>query len=270
MVDSYYVELSELESIIQGESGFELEYAEKLSLNTAINKLRTQINSSSLVTGKAKVTAESIWEDWFDTVKATVFISHSSANKEIAVQFANWLYRNFGLKSFVDSQFWLKINDLQAEFDKTLMYKKTVLDEYGLPHKECFYSYAKRNQSTAHVHALLSYALTKMIQKTPYFIFIKSNDSVTFNDTVENLTSPWIFHELSVVELLHNAQREHLVEQAVEFSQPEVLYPMLGNCLKELDADKLNNWKKLYDNDKKNGEPFSILENIFSPQVKSL
>ena len=269
MIDSYYVELLELESIVQGESGFELEYAEKLSLNTAIEKLRMQITSSSLVTGKAKVTAESIWEDWFDTVKADVFISHSSANKGTAVQFANWLYRNFGLKSFVDSQFWLKINDLQAEFDKTLMYKKTVLDEYGLPHKECFYSYAKRNQSTAHVHALLSYALTKMIQKTPYFIFIKSKDSVSFEDSIENLTSPWIFHELAVVDLLLNAKRELLYEKAMEFSQPEVLYPMLGNCLKELNADKLKIWKKLYE-DKKNAEPFSILEDIFLPQVKSV
>lgn len=267
MVDSYYVELSELESIIQAESGLELEYADMLSLDSAIDKLRTQITSSSLVIGKAKVTAESIWENWFDTVDADVFISHSSANKETAVQFANWLYKNFELKSFVDSQFWLKINDLQAEFDKTLMYKKTVFDEYGLPHKKCFYSYEKRNQSTAHIHALLSYALTKMIQKTPYFIFIKSQDSVSFENSIENLTSPWIFHELAVVDLLHNAKRECLLEQSEEFSQLEVHYPMLGNCLKELNAYKLNNWKKLYD-DKKTDKPFSILENIFSPQVK--
>lgn len=244
MQESYYIDLKDLKPVVKYEDSENLDYAEHLSLATAVNRLRKQINLTSL-SGKPQVDATSIWEDWFDSVNADVFISHSSANKAEAIQLANWLYNNFEVKSFVDSQFWLKITDLQPEFDKPFLNHEIVYDEYQRKRSRYFYDYNERNKSTAHVHALLSYALTKMIEKTPYFIFIKSADSVSLKDSVENTTSPWIFHELAVVDLIQDI-REGILGTESHFAEAtEVNYPLLGKHLKHLDltSSTLKTWK---------------------------
>ena len=255
MTDAYYIELSELKQIVQNENNSDLDYAEKENLDTAISNLRNKIESTSFINKNPSVDAQSIWDDWFKTVETDVFISHSSTNGKEAVQFANWLNANFGLKSFVDSQFWLRIDELQKEFDRHCQYKKDVFDRNGNSHKENFYDYDKRNKSTAHVHAILFYALTKMIERTPYFIFIKSTDSITFADSIENIASPWIFHELAVVDLIHHTRLHRFSEEA-DFSSLEVHYPLLGDCLKELNSQILNKWKQQKNINKTNALDF--------------
>jgi len=262
MTDAYYIEITELQSVVKNQNNNDLEYANKLSLDSAIEKLRSQITESSLLRDKPHVRAESIWTDWFNTVNADVFISHSSANGDVAVQLANWLYSNFKFKSFVDSQFWLRINELQREFDKGLLHDEIVYDKYGNRHVKKYYDYEKRNQSTAHVHALLTYSLTKMIEKTPYFIFIKSANSVRFEDSVKNITSPWIFHELAIVDLMHNVRYQRLSEES--FSELDVYYPMLGNCLKEITTENLEEWVTKKSGNVSSNQYFEILNSIIN------
>ena len=264
MTDAYYIEITELQSVVKNQNNNDLEYANKLSPGSAIEKLRRQITKSSFLSDKPHVHAESIWADWFNTIDSDVFISHSSAKDEIAVQFANWLYNNFKLTSFVDSQFWLRINELQREFDKGLSHDEIVYDKEGNQHTKKYYDYEKRNQSTAHVHTLLTYSLTKMIERTPYFIFIKSTDSVTFADSVENIASPWIFHELAVVDLIHHTRLHRFSEEA-DFSSLEVHYPMLGDCLKELNSQILNKWKQQKNINKTNA--FDFLNKILKSTI---
>ena len=60
----------------------------------------------------------------------------------------------------------------------------------------------KRNQCTAHVHMILAYALTRMIDKADFFIFVKTNDSVSLEDSIERTNSSWIFHELVTASLI--------------------------------------------------------------------
>lgn len=260
MNKAYYIDSKELELIVNKENGLAISYAEKLSLEKAINNLRNRINKTCLEKGKAQVDAESIWDDWFTSIKADVFISHSSKDGKFAVQFANWLYKNFNLHSFVDSQFWLRIDNLQREFDKKTKFKKKMYNSLGKPYEEVYYDYNKRNESTAHVHALVSYALTKMIDKTPVFIFIKSNSSISFEESIEKLTSPWIFHELAIVDLINNQKLKRFTEKSMEkhFSNIDVSYPMLGNCLKQLTSKNLTEWYKQTSKQ----DPFTILDSL--------
>lgn len=263
MNKAYYIDSTDLELIVESEKDDKITYAEKLSLENAIKNLKNQINKTSLEDGNARVDAESIWDDWFSSINADVFISHSSKDGKLAIQFANWLYEKFNLKSFVDSQFWLRIDNLQREFDEKTKFMKIEYDSSGMPSEKAYYDYNKRNESTAHVHALVTYALTKMINKTPVFIFIKSNSSISFEESIEKLTSPWIFHELAIVDLINSQKLKKLEEQSTEndFSNISVTYPMLGNCLKQI------NYKNLIDlqsaKNKKNlfAELDSLIEN---------
>lgn len=51
-------------------------------------------------------------EDWFPSVDAHVFISHSHKDIELVEKFEQWLYQRFGIKCFVDSKVWGYANDL--------------------------------------------------------------------------------------------------------------------------------------------------------------
>lgn len=258
MDKAYFINSNDLGLIVKMENDIKISYAEKLSLEVAIKNLRSMIYKTSLENGNATVEAESIWGDWFSSIKADVFISHSSKDGKLAIQFANWLYEQFNLKSFVDSQFWLRIDNLQREIDEKTKFTKIEYDSDGIPYKKTYYDYSKRNESTAHVHALVNYALTKMIDTTPVFIFIKSKSSISFEDSIEKITSPWIFHELAIVDLINNQKLKKLKEQSMEmdYSNVSVTYPMLGNCLKQITYNNLTEWQK--EQNKKN--PFKKLD----------
>ena len=50
--------------------------------------------------------AARIEEDWFPSIDADVFISHSHRDQELAIGFAGWLHELFGITSFIDSCVW--------------------------------------------------------------------------------------------------------------------------------------------------------------------
>lgn len=47
--------------------------------------------------------AESIWNSWFPSISADVFISHSSQDATAAKKLSKYLKNNLGLNSFIDS-----------------------------------------------------------------------------------------------------------------------------------------------------------------------
>lgn len=137
-----------------------------------------------------KLKADEIYNLFYPEKDIPIFISHSSKNKDIAQKLALWLKEKLGLYSFIDSDLWGNISEIQRSLDNKYCKSGTKFD------------YEKRNQCTAHVHMILTYALTRMIDKSDFFIFVKSNQSVSLQDSVQRTNSSWIFHELVTASLI--------------------------------------------------------------------
>lgn len=213
-------------------------YMQVLSKDSMKSKLLKMIRNSSLATGT--LSADSIWDEWFPEVKADVFISHSSKDASLAKTLASWLKQNHQLTAFIDSEIWGHSDELLKELD----------NEYCLNHGGETYSYEKRNGSTAHVHMMLSYALTRMIDRTECFIFLESHNSATAKEAVNGTYSPWIFHELATVDTIEPKKPTRLMQKTAS-QRDEVVtasfslkikYPLLGKRLREIDSSDLSSW----------------------------
>ena len=146
-----------------------------------------------------KIDGTALKEHWFSIDDADVFLSHSHKDDEKVKGFAGWLYNTFGLVSFIDSCSWGYCDDLLKDIDD-IYCKNTSSDTYN---------YELRNYTTAHVHMMLSTALTEMIDNCECVIFFNTPNSITLSTELENVKhsrketlSPWIYHELSMTSML--------------------------------------------------------------------
>ncbi len=144
---------------------------------------------SSFISNGGTIDGSAIQEHWFPQIKADVFISYSSDDKDIALSLAGFLKDVFKLKVFIDSDVWGYADDLLWEID----INHCQLN-FG-------FSYEKRNKSTSHVHTMLSTALAMMIEKTECLFFINPN-SISVEESVNTTKSPWIYYEIGMSKLL--------------------------------------------------------------------
>lgn len=152
-----------------------------------------------------------ILDNWFKEYKADVFLSHSSVDGDLARKVAG-LLSSLGLKVFVDSELWGRVECLQRKIDdKYAVLRQTngVVETYD---------YAKRNVTTGHTHVLLTYALTRMINATECFMFLSTPRSViSCSEATLETYSPWLFHELEVANVIEQQKlmRRRLVVEGV-------------------------------------------------------
>lgn len=205
--------------------------------------------------------AVSIWDEWFPDTKADVFISHSSKDSEIAKIIASWLKKRFDVTSFIDSLLWGNSDALLKSLD----------DKYCLNPGGETYSYAKRNGSTAHVHMILSYALTRIIDKTECFIFLDTDNSTTVDKAVKGTYSPWIFNELATVDTIQKREPERTVLKEARFTHvalsadvgPKIMYPLLGKRLVKITHETLREWVFFNSlEDSRNDHPLDVLSGL--------
>lgn len=140
--------------------------------------------------------AEKIIKDWFPTIKADIFISHSHTDEKLAIRFAAWLFENFGLIAFIDSSVWGYSSDLLKKIDQKYCYRKETKT----------YDYDKRNVTTSHVHMMLSTALNNMIDNTECLFFINTPNSISLSNEINNehkfTYSPWLYSELTTASIV--------------------------------------------------------------------
>lgn len=105
-----------------------------------------------------------IMENWFPTVDADVFLSHSHKDEKLALTVAGLLKEKLNLNVFIDSIVW--------GYSERLL--KNIDDKYCRNDGEKTYSYDKRNYTTSHVNLMLSNALNKMIDNCECIIFLNS------------------------------------------------------------------------------------------------
>lgn len=208
------------------------------------------IDFVSSILNDGSLTASGIEKEWFPSVDANVFISHSHTDTKLAISLAGWLYVNFGIKSFIDSTVWGYAEDLLRSIDNNYC----VLKRDPVTKRVITYDYDKRNKSTAHVHMILNCALEKMIDQTECLLFLNTPNSIDFLDSMYRVTthSPWIYSELQFSRMVRHKKLSEYRPQPVFDSyehrkrELDIRYDVQVNHLLELDMDDL---EYLYETD---------------------
>jgi len=126
-----------------------------------------------------------IQESWFPNIDADVFLSYSHDDLDQAYALAGYLYKHFKLKTFIDSAIWGYCDTLLREID----------NDHCIIKGSALYSYWERNRSTAHVHMMLSTALTMMMDKTECVFFLNTPNSIQPFQQGSKTSSPWLYAE---------------------------------------------------------------------------
>ncbi len=215
------------------QKGLELFEANKIDIQ---RRLKNSIFSTSVMDGSA------IQSNWFPQIDAHIFISHSHDDKDMAIALSGWLWRNFHIKSFVDSMIWGYANELLKQID----------DSYCLNEDKTAYDYNIRNYSTGHVHMMLSTAWVTMIDKTECIFFLDTKHSVSVQpvENIKKTKSAWIYFEIATMQLVQKKQPiRQLLESQKTFSEKELIkkslevtYTLDLDHLSELKSSILNKW----------------------------
>ena len=213
------------------------------------------------------IDVQSLEQDWFPSVDAHVFISHSHKDIELVQKFEKWLYQQFGIKCFVDSKVWGYANDLLKKLD----------DKYSLLYSENninTYYYEKTIISSSHVHMMLATALLKMIDKINYIFFLNTPQSLSLNNIHQFTYSPWIYYELLLLKFIRKNKIKRLTEQerrksfSIEAENLAMSFPVDIKNLCKLSRDNLYAWENHMMSHK--NTPYSALEqlDLLFPDVK--
>ncbi|OPG59260.1 TIR domain protein [Helicobacter pylori] len=145
---------------------------------------------------------------------AQVFLSHSHADKNEALKVKGYLEEDLDAECvFIDSLFW--------------DYKDDVLNKLA--------EYAEYDDNDTSVikdafTLILRESLQDMIEKCPYFVFLQSSNSVSFNQNLLKITySAWIYEELKIA---HSISKGYLTlsfeqEQGLEIKIENDISPFL-------------------------------------------
>ncbi len=112
---------------------------------------------------------------------AKVFLSHSHADKNKALEVKNYLESETDHRVFTDSLFWDYKNNVLKEMKKHHIDVSKIEDTFTL---------------------ILRESLQDMIEKCPYFVFLQSNNSVSNQGLSHTTYSAWIYEELKIAHSL--------------------------------------------------------------------
>ncbi|GAA9265663.1 toll/interleukin-1 receptor domain-containing protein [Helicobacter pylori] len=152
-------------------------------VNEAAKKIDKLIENAPYSNDDIVLNHNKIKEAFFSPFKpqlrnAQAFLLHSHADKNKALKVKNYLEEDLDAECvFIDSLFWDYKDDVLnklAEYDDT----SKIEDAFTL---------------------ILRESLQDMIEKCPYFVFLKSKNSVSLNKDLLGITySAWIYEELKI------------------------------------------------------------------------
>ncbi|WP_367699206.1 toll/interleukin-1 receptor domain-containing protein [Helicobacter pylori] len=127
---------------------------------------------------------------------AQVFLSHSHADKNKALEVKNYLESETNRRVFIDSLFWDYKDDVLSKLAKYDDISK-IEDAFTL---------------------ILRESLQDMIEKCPYFVFLQSSNSVSFNQNLLKITySAWIYEELKIAHSISESRPIPMMESMQVF-----------------------------------------------------
>ncbi|OLR44444.1 toll/interleukin-1 receptor domain-containing protein [Helicobacter pylori] len=128
---------------------------------------------------------------------AQVFLSHSHADKNKALEVKNYLESETNHRVFIDSLFWDYKNNVLKEIKKHHIDVSKIEDTFTL---------------------ILRESLQDMIEKCPYFVFLQSNNSVSFNQNLSCITySAWVYEELRIAHSIRESRLTPMMESMQVF-----------------------------------------------------
>lgn len=160
-------------------------------------KLKTNINLDTI--RQHFINGTKLQEEWFPTKcydsQFQVFISHSHRDFKTVSSLAGYLFKEYGLRSFIDSVYWGYIADLLYD----LNYHYSLIERDGRRER---YDYNTGNFLSANVHIMLSNALMRMMDACECLIFVDSDNSLKYIKDQSSTPSPWIFEEMGFSQCL--------------------------------------------------------------------
>ncbi|GAA8470254.1 toll/interleukin-1 receptor domain-containing protein [Helicobacter pylori] len=127
---------------------------------------------------------------------AKVFLSHSHADKNKALEVKNYLESETDHRVFIDSLFWDYKNNILKEMKKHHINVSKIEDAFTL---------------------ILRESLQDMIEKCPYFVFLQSNNSVS-NQGLSRITySAWVYEELKIAHSIRESRLTPMMESMQVF-----------------------------------------------------
>ncbi|MCQ2765545.1 toll/interleukin-1 receptor domain-containing protein [Helicobacter pylori] len=177
-------------------------------INEATKKIYELIKNAKHSNDGIVLNHNKIKEAFFSPFKpqlknAQVFLSHSHADKNEALKVKGYLEEDLDAECvFIDSLFW--------------DYKDDVLNKLA--------EYAEYDDNDISVikdafTLILRESLQDMIEKCPYFVFLQSKNSVSFNQDLLKITySAWIYEELRIAHSISSESRLTIVMESFQVS----------------------------------------------------
>ncbi|UOR67916.1 toll/interleukin-1 receptor domain-containing protein [Helicobacter pylori] len=122
---------------------------------------------------------------------AQVFLSHSHADKNKALEVKNYLESKTNHRVFIDSLFWDYKNNVLKEIKKHHIDVSKIEDAFTL---------------------ILRESLQNMIEKCPYFVFLESKNSVSNQGPLCITYSAWIYEELKIAHSIRESRPTPMME----------------------------------------------------------
>ncbi|MGN8376272.1 toll/interleukin-1 receptor domain-containing protein [Helicobacter pylori] len=169
-------------------------------INEVAEKIHELIKNAPYSNDDIVLNRNEIKEAFFSPFKpqlknAQVFLSHSHADKNKALEVKDYLENQTKRKVFIDSLFW--------------DYKDDVLNELA--------KYDDINKIEDAFTLILRESLQDMIEKCPYFVFLQSKNSVS-NQGLSRITySAWIYEELKIAHSISESRPIPIMESMQVF-----------------------------------------------------
>ncbi|GAA9913210.1 toll/interleukin-1 receptor domain-containing protein [Helicobacter pylori] len=127
---------------------------------------------------------------------AKVFLSHSHADKNKALEVKNYLESKTNHRVFIDSLFWDYKNNILKEMKKHHIDVSKIEDAFTL---------------------ILRESLQDMIEKCPYFVFLQNNNSVSNQGLSRTTYSAWVYEELKIAHSIRESRLTPMMESMQVF-----------------------------------------------------
>ncbi|MCQ2841356.1 toll/interleukin-1 receptor domain-containing protein [Helicobacter pylori] len=198
-------------------------------VNEAAEKIHELIENAPYSNDDIVLKRNEIKEAFFSPFKpqlknAQVFLSHSHADKNKALEVKNYLEENLDTECvFIDSLFW--------------DYKDDVLNKLA--------KYDDISKIEDAFTLILRESLQDVIEKCPYFVFLKSSNSVSnqglsrHQDLLKITYSAWIYEELKIAHSISAISESHPIPMMESMQVFHDISPFLES-LKTITLKKLS------------------------------